>query len=67
MTPEIKVVLRLVNEQTAMFQALVAVLSYRGVIDPNEVKAKQMDMLADPQRASALYETFRQYLEELQK
>jgi hypothetical protein len=60
-------VLRLINEQTAMLQALVSVLASHGLIDPNEVKAKHWEMLHDPQRALALYETFRQYLEELQK
>ncbi len=67
MTPELKTALRLINEQTAMFQALVAVLASHVLIDPNEVKEKQKELLADPRRALALYETFRQYLEEMQK
>ena len=64
MSPELKTVLRLINEQTAMLQALVSVLAYHGVIEPSEVKLKHKEILDDPQRAFAIFQTFRQYLAE---
>jgi acetylornithine/succinyldiaminopimelate/putrescine aminotransferase len=67
MSPELKAVLRIINEQTAMFQALVFVLGERGVIEPQAVRLKQQEYLADPHRALLIYDSFRQYLEELKK
>jgi hypothetical protein len=67
MTPELKTALRIINEQSALVEALVVVLASHGVIDRNEVKAKHAEKLRDPQRAFALFETFQQYLQESQR
>jgi len=50
-----------------MFQALVSVLGAHGVTDPNEVRLKQQEYLADLARALSIYRAFSLYLEEMNK
>jgi hypothetical protein len=62
---ELKVALKLINEQTAIMQSLISALVDQGFVHPDDLTRRTTRLLSDPQRAVQLAQTFQKYMEEM--
>ena len=60
-----RIMFRLINEQNALLQALLVVLTERGLIDLSEVQQKAEQAKHDPVRAAKVYQNFVALLREI--